>query len=99
MAQAALDGTLKGGLFHLCSPAEATWHDLAQAVFEVSEHGFRGEFRMLTTAEYPTRARRPANSRLDSSLIESTLGIRLPDWRDSLDEVVGELEAVATRSD
>jgi dTDP-4-dehydrorhamnose reductase len=98
IAQATLDGTIEGGLFHLTSPAPATWYDLAKAVFETSDHGFRGELRMLTTAEYPTRARRPANSRLDSSLVESTLGIRLPDWRDSLGEVVRELEADGARS-
>jgi dTDP-4-dehydrorhamnose reductase len=93
IAQAASDGPIERGLFHLTSPVQASWHDLAKAVFDASDHGFRGEFRMLTTAEYPTRAQRPANSRLDSNLIESTLGIRLPDWRDSVADVVRELEA------
>ena len=93
VAQAALDGSHEEGLFHLASPSQATWHELAAAVFGVSKHGFQGEFRRLATSEYPTRARRPPNSRLDSSFIESKLGIRLPDWRDSLTDVVGELEA------
>jgi len=99
VAQACLDGTIDGGLFHLTSPVPATWHEFAAAIFEASRHGFRGEFRKLTTAEYPTRARRPANSRLDSSLIEKKLGIRLPDWHDSVVDVVRELEASANRSD
>jgi dTDP-4-dehydrorhamnose reductase len=98
ITQAALDRSHEGGLFHLTSPSEASWHELAGAVFDVSKHGYHGEFRMLTTSQYPTRAQRPANSRLDSSLISSTLGIKLPDWRESLAEVVGELEADSSRS-
>jgi dTDP-4-dehydrorhamnose reductase len=98
VAQASLDGAIDGGLFHLTSPVPGTWHDFAAAIFDTSRHGFHGEFRKLTTAEYPTRARRPANSRLDSSLIETKLGIRLPDWHDSLVEVVRELEASPNRS-
>jgi dTDP-4-dehydrorhamnose reductase len=98
VAQACLDGTIDGGLFHLASPVAATWHEFAAAIFNASQHGFHGEFRKLTTAEYPTRARRPANSRLDSSLIEARLGIRLPDWRDSVVDVVRELEASSNRN-
>ena len=98
VAQACLDGTIDGGLFHLTSPVPATWHEFAAAIFNASRHGFHGEFRKLTTAEYPTRARRPANSRLDSSLIEKKLGIRLPDWHNSVIDVVRELETGANRS-
>ena len=73
-------------------PVQATWHELATAVFRISSQGFKGELRAITTAEYPTRARRPANSRLDSGRLNAKLGIRLPDWHDSLVEVVNELE-------
>ena len=92
IAQAALDGSIEGQLFHVASPVPASWHELAAAVFDASRNGFNGEFRALTTAEYPTRARRPANSRLDTALIRAKLGIRLADWHDSLIEVVRELE-------
>lgn len=98
VAQACMDGTIDGGLYHLTSPVPATWHEFAAAIFNASQHGFHGEFSKLTTAEYRTRARRPANSRLDSTLIEKRLGIRLPDWRDSLLDVVRELEASPNRS-
>jgi dTDP-4-dehydrorhamnose reductase len=92
IGQVALEATLEPRLFHLASPASATWHELAAAVFSASRHGFAGEFRTLTTAEYPTRAKRPANSRLDTTLIHATLGIRLADWHDSVVDVVRELE-------
>lgn len=95
VAQAALDGGARSQLFHLTAPTSGTWHDLAGAVFKASRHGFSGEFKALTTDQYPTKARRPANSRLKSAAIESALGIRLPDWRQSVVEVVHELEANA----
>ncbi len=92
IASASLDGAIEDQLFHVTSPVQATWHELAVAVFRVSAQGFNGDLRAITTAEYPTRARRPANSRLDSGRLNAKLGIRLPDWHDSLVEVVNELE-------
>lgn len=79
-------------LYHLAAPDDATWYQLALATFEASALGFGGECRPLTTAEYPTPARRPSNSRLDSSAIAQDLGIVLPSWRQSLPSVVAELE-------
>jgi dTDP-4-dehydrorhamnose reductase len=92
IASASLEGAIKERLLHMASPVEATWYELARAVFAISSHGFKGELRAITTAEYPTRAKRPANSRLDSRRLHATLGIRLPDWHDSLADVVHELE-------
>jgi dTDP-4-dehydrorhamnose reductase len=92
VAGASLDGALEERLLHVASPAEATWHELAGAVFRASSQGFNGELRAITTPEYPTRARRPANSRLDSGRLHARLGIRLPDWRDSVVKVVADLE-------
>ena len=79
-------------LYHLASPDEATWHELAMATFAASSRGFDGMCRKLTTAEYPTAAIRPPNSRLDSTLIADELGIVLPPWRTSLPAVVAEAE-------
>jgi dTDP-4-dehydrorhamnose reductase len=92
VACASLDGVVQEQLLHVASPVEATWHELAGAVFRASSHGFDGELRAITTAEYPTRASRPANSRLDSGRLYARLGVRLPDWHDSLAHVVAELE-------
>ena len=47
----------------------------------------------ITTADYPTPARRPANSRLDCSAIERDFGISRPDWRTDLDAVIMELNS------
>jgi dTDP-4-dehydrorhamnose reductase len=45
----------------------------------------------ITTAEYPTAARRPANSRMDCSKLRERFGWEMMGWRDSLREVVAEL--------
>lgn len=80
-------------LYHVASPEEATWHQLAMAAFSASTSGFSGTCRPLTTDQYPTRAARPANSRLSSALLADELGITLPGWSSSLPAVVAELEA------
>ena len=45
----------------------------------------------IATADYPTPAQRPRNSRLDGSRLMRDYGVALPDWRDSLKVVVGRL--------
>ncbi len=80
-------------LYHLAGPDAMSWYDVACAVFAVSERCDGVAARPITTAEYPTRATRPANSRLDSSAIALDLGVRLPPAVESIANVVSELEA------
>ena len=47
--------------------------------------------RRIATADYPTPARRPANSRLDNSKLERVYGVALPDWRVSLKSTIARL--------
>ncbi len=79
-------------LYHVASPKAATWHEFATAVFGASSAGFDGICHRLSSAKYPMKAARPANSRLDSRLLCHDLGITLPPWQRSLPGVVGELE-------
>lgn len=75
------------GLLHLVNQGTTTWWGLARAVAEQAGHDPR-RVRPCTTAEYPTRAARPAWSVLASSRLEE-LGLQpLPHWRDSLPAVV-----------
>ena len=81
------------GLFHLTAKGQASWHGFAVAIFE---HACRSGMlarapRVLpiTTADYPTPARRPAYSRLDSTALQETFGIVLPDWELGLERVLG----------
>jgi dTDP-4-dehydrorhamnose reductase len=74
------------GIFHMTGSGEATWADFAEAVFHEAEaHGRRStQVKRIATADYPTPARRPANSRLDNEKLARVYGIRLPDWRQSV---------------
>ena len=79
-------------IYHVCSPEDASWHEFAMATFEHSVHGFNGVCNKLTTPEYPTKATRPPNSRLDSSRLRRDFDLTLPSWRVSLPLVVAELQ-------
>jgi len=82
------------GIYHLSGAGDASWADLAKAVFTESARrgGPTALVRPITTAEYPTPARRPANSRLDCGKIEAALAWRRRPWRDSLAECMTEME-------
>ncbi|WP_374408342.1 dTDP-4-dehydrorhamnose reductase [Pelagerythrobacter sp.] len=83
------------GVFHMSGAGEASWADFARAVFAASAErgGPSAEVNAITTADYPTPARRPANSRLDCARLAEAHGVALPDWRDSLPPVVERLLA------
>ena len=73
------------GVFHMTGSGEATWADFAEAVFhEAAARGRRvTRVKRIATADYPTPARRPANSRLDNEKLARVYGFRLPEWRHS----------------
>ena len=81
------------GIFHAAGDGEASWADLAEAVFAASTSlgGPTARVRPILTSDYPTLARRPANSRLDVDKLERLHGVRLPDWRASTAAVVARL--------
>ena len=74
---------------------EATWAEFAQAIFAEAHALGRPAVKVnpITTADYPTPARRPCNSRLDGARLLRDYDIALPDWRDSLKPVVARLLA------
>ena len=81
------------GVFHMTGSGEASWADFAEAIFaEAEAHGRKPvKVRRIATADYPTPARRPANSRLDNSKLERVYGVALPDWRVSLKSTIARL--------
>ena len=74
------------GTYHYAGAPVCSWYAHARAIFEVAAaQGLKvPRVRPITSAEYPLRAARPANSSLDCSLIARRLGIAQPDWRDAL---------------
>ncbi|HEX6136686.1 MAG TPA: dTDP-4-dehydrorhamnose reductase [Casimicrobiaceae bacterium] len=72
----------RAGLYHVSAQGEATWHAFARAILE----GRGVRITPITTAEYPTRARRPAYAVLDASRIKRVFGLALPHWAELLRE-------------
>lgn len=83
------------GVFHCTGSGEGSWADFAEAIFAASAAagGPSARVKRITTADYPTPARRPANSRLDCRKLAAAHGVRLPDWRESTKVVVARLVA------
>lgn len=84
-----------GGTYHLTGGGETTWFGFAQAILELAPRQIRDVCTSITpvpSAAYPTKARRPANSRLDNAKFRETFGFALPDWRASLAQVMQDRE-------
>ena len=83
------------GIFHMTAEGEASWAEFAEAIFAASAAlgGPSAKVKAITTAQFPTPARRPANSRLDSTKLLQAYGIRLPAWQGSVRKVVSRLLA------
>ena len=83
----------KYGVFHMTGEGEASWAEFAQAIFAEAQALGRPAVKVtpIATADYPTPARRPANSRLDGARLARDYGLALPPWRDSLRNVVERL--------
>ena len=90
MAAASIGNTAtEWGTYHACGSGEATWHALAEAVFEAARKEVTVE--AITTADYPTPAPRPANSRLDCSKLREVFGLELPAWQEGATDCVARL--------
>lgn len=71
-----------GGIYHYTNSGTATWFDLASAVMERQKSSCT--VSPCTTDEFPTKAKRPAYSVLDTQKIRTTFGLEIPDWKDAL---------------
>ncbi|MGO4223203.1 dTDP-4-dehydrorhamnose reductase [Lysobacter sp. TAF61] len=81
-------GVAESGLLHLVADGETTWHGFADAIFdEAMAAGLvsrRPVVTAIATADYPTRASRPAYSVLDTNRLRQQFGVEPPDWRKAL---------------
>jgi dTDP-4-dehydrorhamnose reductase len=97
------ESSLASGIYHLTAGGRTTWYDFARfIVAEATERGAHlqttpDSIAPITSLQYPTAATRPANSILDTSKLKSALGLKLPDWKLSVQRSVAELlESTAT---
>jgi dTDP-4-dehydrorhamnose reductase len=86
-AQFLDDGQVQWGTYHYCGKGVTSWYGFAEAIFSVAAEYVALRVRQvepISTAQYPTAARRPANSVLDCSLVERSFGIVPKPWDESL---------------
>lgn len=95
-AEALATGAGTPGVFHMTAGGETTWCGFARAIFAASAHlgGPSAPVEPITTADYPTPALRPKNSRLDCTKIANAYGIQLPRWQERVQGCVAEALAV-----
>lgn len=85
------------GIYHLVASGETNWHAYASHVIDYArakDHAIKvapDAIRAIATADYPTPAKRPANSRLDTRKLRDTFGLTLPDWKVGVDHVLEQI--------
>ena len=89
VARAIEQASFAPGIYHLCGAGTCSWFEFAKAIFESARA--RGaasaveSLRPVVSADYPTTASRPLNSRLRTAKAQTAFGIALPHWRDDLE--------------
>lgn len=91
LARGIHEGGDAWGTYHYAGRPATTWHGFAEAIFAVRQR-ITGQtpprIEPIATADYPTPARRPLNSVLDTRRIADVWGIAAPDWRPAMEEAV-----------
>ena len=87
---AGADASTFNGEYHLAAAGQTSWHGFASRIIELMPEAERKcrAVEKITTAEYPTPAKRPAYSVLDCGKLQKTFGLRLPNWEASLRQVL-----------
>jgi len=88
------------GVYHLAASGCTTWYDYANYVLARVRIAYPAiqlmakEVRAVPTSAFPTAARRPHNSRLDTAKLRDTFGLHLPQWQDGVARMLSEIEIV-----
>ncbi|MBC6988172.1 dTDP-4-dehydrorhamnose reductase [Hymenobacter sp. BT491] len=77
------------GVYHYSNEGVTSWYDFAKAIFEFSNTSVNAV--PIRTAEYPTKATRPAYSVMDKTKVKTNLQLAIPHWRDSLKECMSRI--------
>ena len=88
------DAAMPSGTYHFTNSGPTTWHSFANTIFSLArKRGWKtpSELRPIASADYPTLARRPANSVLSLQAIEQDFGIAPRRWDAALSEIIDEL--------
>lgn len=89
MAQGLAGDAGLSGTYHFAGAPDVSWADFARHIF--ARAGLNCQVTDIPTSAYPTPAARPENSRMDMTDTTARFGIERPDWRQGLDDILGEL--------
>lgn len=78
-------GKKEYGIYHYSNEGVATWYDFANKIFEINNISV--DLKPMTTAAYPTPAKRPVYSVMDKSKIKRVFGLEIPSWEASLEQL------------
>ncbi len=87
----AVSHSIGTGIYHIAPRGHTSWHGFAEAIFANAKAAGQSlllhseNIKAISTAEYPTPAMRPLNSRLDLNKLEQSLNIHLPSWESQLE--------------
>jgi len=84
-----LSSSTNYGLYHFSNSGAISWYDFAMEIF--TQFGKKIEVKPITTKDYPTVAKRPKFSVLDTTKIENNFDCTLKDWQGSLNKVIQQL--------
>ncbi|SDH17372.1 dTDP-4-dehydrorhamnose reductase [Pseudomonas benzenivorans] len=91
----AIDNPTLAGVYHLAAAGEGSWCDYARFVIEqahsLGETLAVQEIAPIPTSAYPTPAKRPQNSRLDTRKLRHSFGLHLPHWQDGVSRMLKEI--------
>lgn len=85
------------GLYHTAASGSTNWHEYACHVIEKARASGKkitvpgSAIKPICSSDYPTPARRPSNSQLDTSKFRNTFKLNLPDWKISLDHILDQI--------
>ena len=94
VSKIATGGNVDWGTYHYCGKGITTWHGLAEKIIQLAQSYGTLPIKQLTpitTAEWPTPAKRPPYSALDCSRLKSQFGIALKPWQESLKHTIDRL--------
>jgi dTDP-4-dehydrorhamnose reductase len=92
IAQTLYSGREVSGTYHFSGSPDVSWADFAREIFV--QAGRETVVQNISTSEFPKAVRRPLNSRMNCFTLNSVFGIERPNWRESLNNVLKDLEEI-----
>ena len=89
--------SLPNGIYHMTAGGSTSWYGFAQAIFGSGVLAASPRLQPIPSSDYPTPARRPANSVLANDKFAHTFGFRLPPWQEQLQDVLAGMHTGVSR--